>query len=89
MTKTIQEAVLDLKSTRDMQEQQLLSDGARMSLDMNHEQRAKARALADVLGEQDVDFVERNFDYLDAASRAKKLYQDLPQESVRWYTSIY
>ena len=82
MKKSIDEALDELQSSSAAQEQQQLAGGARMSLDVKHDKRARAEALAGVLGEQDVDFVERNFDYLESTSRARGLYQSLPEESV-------
>lgn len=82
MTKTLDQAIDDLDSRQSATESEQLTGGVRMSLDVDHDKQARVQALAETLGEQDLEFVERNFDYLDAASRAQGLYKSLPEQSV-------
>ena len=65
--------IAQLKSENEERGQLRLTDNVKMSLDVDSERRLKAENLASVLGEQDIDFVERNYGLLDRDARTRGL----------------
>lgn len=82
MSLTADEAAAEFKSELDASEGRRLADGVRISLSVDGDRRARAEALAADLGETDVDFVDRNYDFLSATHRARTLSSALPPNYV-------
>ena len=76
------EMIAEAEAEKEQRSQIRLKDNVKMSLDVDAERRLKAETLAGVLGEQDIDFVERNYGLLDRDARTRGLYKSLPDNSV-------
>jgi hypothetical protein len=57
------------------------TDGVQMSVEKDTARRLQAEHLANVLGEQDVDYVEAHYNRLDRDARNRGLYNRLPENS--------
>lgn len=78
----VDDVAAELIAEQEENSQLRLDDNVRMSLNTDAEKRLKAEHLAQVIGEPDVDFVERNYAIVERSARTRGLYDALPANSV-------
>jgi phage-Barnase-EndoU-ColicinE5/D-RelE like nuclease1 len=78
----VDDVAAELIAEQEQNSQLRLDDNVRMSLNTDAEKRLKAEHLAQVIGEPDVDFVERNYATVERSARTRGLYNALPADSV-------
>jgi hypothetical protein len=78
----VDDVAAELIAEQEQNSQMRLEDNVRMSLNTDAEKRLKAEHLAQVIGEPDVDFVERNYATVERSARTRGLYNALPADSV-------